>query len=126
MIVRKNKVNCRIIFILSLHPHHKDEVAVKYNLNVVKMSANIYIYILCLTGNEIWTCVLQRTFLEIIYLNKRAQWTIYIYIYIYIPYSGNNMNRQINLQQFYVLPTHCIYEFCVDLRTNSHYLPIQH
>ena len=31
-----------------------------------------------------------------------------------------------NIKQFYVLPTHCIYVFCVDLRTNSHYFPIQH
>jgi len=31
-----------------------------------------------------------------------------------------------NVQQFYVLPTHCIYPFCVDLRTNSDYIPIQH
>jgi len=27
------------------------------------------------------------------------------------------MYRQFNIQQFYVLPTHCIYVFCVDLRT---------
>ena len=27
--------------------------------------------------------------------------------------------RQFNIQQFYVLPTQCIYVFCVDLRTNS-------
>ena len=26
----------------------------------------------------------------------------------------------------YVLPTQCIYEFCVDLRTNRNYFPIQH
>ena len=31
-----------------------------------------------------------------------------------------------SVQQFCVLPTHCIYVFCVDLRTNSHYFPIQH
>ena len=31
-----------------------------------------------------------------------------------------------NIQQFYVLPTHCIYVFYVDLRTNSDYFPIQH
>ena len=31
-----------------------------------------------------------------------------------------------NIQQFYVLPTQCIYVFCVDLRTNSDYFPIQH
>ena len=27
---------------------------------------------------------------------------------------------------FYVLPTQCIYVFCVDLRTNSNYFTIQH
>jgi len=26
----------------------------------------------------------------------------------------------------HVLPTQCIYVFCVDLRTNSDYFPIQH
>ena len=36
------------------------------------------------------------------------------------------MYRQFNIQQFYVLPTQCIYVFCVDLRTNSDYSPIQH
>jgi len=35
------------------------------------------------------------------------------------------MPRQFNIQQFYVLPTHFIYVFCVDLRTNSDYFPIQ-
>jgi hypothetical protein len=36
------------------------------------------------------------------------------------------MYHQLNIQQFYVLPTQCIYVFCVDLRTNSAYFPIQH
>jgi len=31
-----------------------------------------------------------------------------------------------NIQQFYVLPTQCIWVFYVDLRTNSDYFPIQH
>jgi hypothetical protein len=31
-----------------------------------------------------------------------------------------------NIQSFYVLPTQCVYVFCVDLRTNSDYFPIQH
>jgi hypothetical protein len=35
------------------------------------------------------------------------------------------MYHQFNIQQFYVLPTQCVYVFCVDLRTNSHYFPIQ-
>jgi len=30
-----------------------------------------------------------------------------------------------NIHIFYVLPTHCIYVFCTDLRTNSYYFPIQ-
>ena len=36
------------------------------------------------------------------------------------------MYHQFNFLQFYVLPTRCIYVFCVDLRTNSYYFPIQH
>jgi len=31
------------------------------------------------------------------------------------------MYHQFNIQQFYVLPTQCMYVFCVDLRTNSDY-----
>jgi len=31
-----------------------------------------------------------------------------------------------NIQQFHFLPTHCIYVFCMDLRTISNYFPIQH
>ena len=40
--------------------------------------------------------------------------------------SGHYMYRQFNIQQFYVLSTQCVYVFCVDLRTNSDYFPIQH
>jgi hypothetical protein len=43
-----------------------------------------------------------------------------------LKHSGNYMYFQFNIQQFYVLPTQCIYVFCVDLRTNSSYFPIQH
>jgi hypothetical protein len=32
----------------------------------------------------------------------------------------------LNIHKFYVLPTQCIYVFCVDLRTNSDYFPIQY
>jgi len=31
------------------------------------------------------------------------------------------MYHQFNIQQLYVLPTQCIFVFCVDLRTNSDY-----
>jgi hypothetical protein len=40
--------------------------------------------------------------------------------------SGHYMYRQFNIQQFYVLPTQCIYVFCVDLRTNNDYFTVQH
>jgi hypothetical protein len=33
--------------------------------------------------------------------------------------------HQFNIQQCYVLPTQCIYVFCVDLRTNGYYFPVQ-
>jgi len=36
------------------------------------------------------------------------------------------MYHQFNIQQFYVLPTQCIYVFCADMRTNSDYFLIQH
>jgi len=64
-----------------------------------------------------------------------AQWSLYVphsghymcrQLSLYVPHSGHYMYRQFNIQQFYVLPTQCIYVFCVDLRTNSHYFPIQH
>jgi hypothetical protein len=35
------------------------------------------------------------------------------------------MHHQLNIQQFYVLPTQSIYVFCVDLRINNDYFPIQ-
>jgi len=43
-----------------------------------------------------------------------------------LQHGGQYMYRQFNIQQFYVLPTHCIYVFCVDLLTNSNYFPILH
>jgi len=54
--------------------------------------------------------------------------TIQIYIVLINPLkpSGHYMYHQFNIQQYYVLPTRCIFVFCVDLRTNSDYFPIQH
>jgi len=40
--------------------------------------------------------------------------------------SGHYMYHQFNIKHSYVLPTQCIYVFCMDLRTNSDYFPIQH
>ena len=52
----------------------------------------------------------------------KAQWSLHV------PQSGHYtyMHRQFNIHKLYVLPTQCIYVFCVDLRTNSDYFPTQH
>jgi hypothetical protein len=39
---------------------------------------------------------------------------------LYVP------TARFNIQQFYILPTQCVYVVCVDLRTNSDYFPIQY
>ena len=41
-----------------------------------------------------------------------------VYINLLKP-TGHVMHQQFNIQQLYVLPTHCIYVFCIYLRTNS-------
>jgi hypothetical protein len=41
-------------------------------------------------------------------------------------YMITSFTARFNIHKFYVLPTQCIYVFCVDLRTNSDYFPIQH
>jgi len=40
--------------------------------------------------------------------------------------SGYLCTARFNMHKFYILPTQCIYGFCVDLRTNSDYFPMQH
>jgi len=40
--------------------------------------------------------------------------------------SGYYTYHQFNIQHFYSLPTQFTYVFCVDLRTNRDYFPIQH
>ena len=40
--------------------------------------------------------------------------------------NGYYRSCQFNMQKLYVLITLCIYVFCVNLRTNSNYFPIQH
>ena len=40
--------------------------------------------------------------------------------------GGHYVYHQVNINQFCVLPTQCIYVFYVDLRTNSDYFTVQH
>ena len=46
--------------------------------------------------------------------------------YILLKPTGHVTHRQFNIQQLYVLPLHCIYVFCVYLRTNSDLCHLQH
>ena len=55
---------------------------------------------------------------------REASWSL-SFLFNPVKSTGHYMYRQFNIQQFYVLPTQCIYVFCVDLRTNSDYFPIQ-
>jgi len=50
----------------------------------------------------------------------------YIYIYIYYIYIYIHTHNQFNIKKFHVLPTQYIYVFCMDLKINSNYFPIQH
>ena len=43
-----------------------------------------------------------------------------------VPPFRHTRTISVNMQQFYVPPTQCIYVFCVGLSTNSDYFPIQH
>ena len=40
--------------------------------------------------------------------------------------TGHVMHHQFNIQQLYALPPHCIYVFCIYLRTNSDLCHLQH
>jgi hypothetical protein len=53
------------------------------------------------------------------------QFNKWLYFITSLGLSGHYTCRQFNIQQLYVLPTQCIYAFCVNLRTNSEYFPIQ-
>ena len=81
----------------SMQPHLKPHIKFSYQTVLVFLS----IYHLQTAGTNVL-------------LHFEAQRSLYTYI------------CQFNIQQFYVLPTQCIYVFCVDLRTNSDYFPIQH
>ena len=36
------------------------------------------------------------------------------------------ITNQFNIHKYYFLPTHCIYVFCIYLRTNSDFCHLQH
>ena len=74
----------------------------------------------CVIDRELtqWSVFLyHRCFPWMLCLGKCCHYTLYNPLFTY---------HQFNIQQSYVVPTQCIYVFCVDLRTNSDYLPIQH
>jgi hypothetical protein len=66
------------------------------------------------------------------YSISEAQWDIIRQVVcclsIYLPVESNCSLRtaKYHIKKSYVLPTQCIYVFCVDLRTNSDYFTVQH
>jgi len=75
----------------------------------------VYLYVLCGSENK------QRLFLY----TALTDWFYNRDLTLQTP-SGHYMYHQFDIQQFYILPTQCIYMFCVDLRTISDYFSIQH
>ena len=82
-----------------------------------------------------WSSHLQIFWLKFLHaflisiLHARCPTHIFLLNYRYstlLSPSGHYMYHQFNIQQFHVLPTECIYVFCVDMRTNIDYFPIQH
>jgi hypothetical protein len=60
---------------------------------------------------------------DVVCLLRGTDW---VFVYNPLKPSGFYMYHQFNIKKSYVLPTGCIYVFCVDLRTNSDYFPTQH
>ena len=59
------------------------------------------------------------------YFLYKTNWLTFITQIKHSKASGHCMYNQINIQQFYILPTLCRYEFCVALRKNSDYFLIE-
>ena len=51
----------------------------------------------------------------------KPMWRLLFLTTNFLQPNGHYMYRQFTINQFYLLPTQCIYVFCVDLTTNSDY-----
>ena len=63
---------------------------------------------------------------ETLYLFVSLSCRLYLIYFNPLKPSGHYTYHQFNIHKFYVLPTQCIYVFCMDLRKNSDYFPIHH
>ena len=71
---------------------------------------------------ELWWCKVGLHVLHMVILK-----VVIIYQLINsLKSSGQYKYHQFNSNQFCVLPTRCVYVFCVDMRTNSDYFTVQH
>ena len=61
-----------------------------------------------------------------IYFNDLSSKNQFFSIINLLKPTGHVMRQQFNIQQLYVLPPHCIYVFCIYLRTNSDLCHLQH
>ena len=53
------------------------------------------------------------------------RWLVCRVLINHLKHTGYSMHQQFNIQQLYALP-HCIYVFCIYLRTNSDLCHLQH
>jgi len=79
-----------------------------------------------MAGRANFSGVVGRLLLQVVVVTLVASTGETAQIYIYISCEVTMCTARFSIQQFYVLPTRCIYVFCMDLRTNTDYFPIQH
>jgi hypothetical protein len=112
-------------------------------LQGVTQMLHLYNYYIssCLTSRGVKTCITLYTKFHVITSYKHGDSACHRKHVTNLKYSGHEVvtfivnplqpvatvrTARFNIQQFYVLPTQCVYVFCVDLGTNSDYFPIQH
>ena len=102
-----------------------------FNIQQFYVLPTVYLCVLC--GSENKQRLFPYTILRDWFFNRDGVFTAKYGLNLRVMYinpsnpSGHyKYYHQFNIQQFYVLPTQCIHVFCVDLRTNSDYFPIQH
>ena len=67
----------------------------------------------------------RTTLLFTALLNAKQMYVLEFMLFNLLKPTGHVMHQQFYIQQLYVLP-HCIYVFCIYLRTNSDLCHLQH
>jgi hypothetical protein len=114
----------------------KTRRTIKYNLFIHAFNAFLHsMHLKRKYVNKLWSSIVcvrygqhqctQTYFSFTIHGSERSVYKTIINLTVYGPVVTKCTTR-FTIQQFHVLPSKCIFVFCVDLRRNSHYFPIQH